>query len=193
MILFSQRVFYWPIRLVTHLLPHQIRVDLQPEDIRPHHRYVIAANHQSMFDPFVVCATLPPDILAQLTPLRFFAHNALFDKFLRHFLFAFGAFPASANNSYIYGLAAAQLFLEHNQSVMIFPEGKRTPHKIRPRSGIEVLAKTPQVEIIPVHIEWRRDRWLWPCYSITVGRSLEATEKLSALQIINRIYRLPTE
>ncbi|HSX02262.1 MAG TPA: lysophospholipid acyltransferase family protein [Candidatus Saccharimonadia bacterium] len=192
-ILLSQRVLYWPIRLITHLLPHRTRVNLQPGDISPDHCYIVAANHQSMFDPFIICVALPPGILAGLAPLRFFAHNALFDKFLRHFLFAFGAFPASANASYIYGLTAAQLFLKHHQSIMIFPEGKRTPHKIRPRSGIEVLAKTPQVKIIPVHIEWCRGRWLWPSYAITVGKPLEAAEKLTALQILNRIYRLPIE
>ena len=187
----NQRLFYQPIRLLTLIIPHHVTVELRADDMAADSRYVIAANHQSMFDPFIICVALPPGIITQLAPFRFFAHNALFDKFLRHFLFAFGAFPASANNFYIYGLAAAQLFLEHKQTVMIFPEGKRTPHKIRPRSGIEVLAKLPQVKIIPVHVEWRRGRWVWPSYSVTVGQPLEKAEKLSSLQILNRIYRLP--
>ena len=151
---------------------------------------MIAANHQSMFDPFVICSALPLRFFPHLAPFRYFAHNALFDKILRPFLFSFGAFPASRNNYYIYGLEAAKTFLSQHQTVMIFPEGRRVPVSTRPRSGVEVLAKNPNVEIIPVHLQWQKNKWGLRSYQLTVGHPLKE-KGLSARQIMNRVYKLP--
>jgi 1-acyl-sn-glycerol-3-phosphate acyltransferase len=186
----NQRLSYWFFRPVMLVSSSRTRQLLSPEELKPGIRYVIAANHQSMIDPFIICYAMSPGMFSKLVPFRYFAHNALFDKILTSTLISLGAFPASRNKHYAYGLKGAEAFLKHNQTTMIFPEGKRTPSRIRPRSGVEVLAKQPNVEIIPVHIQWRKNRLGWRSYQLTIGRPLKE-KNLSARQILNRIYKLP--
>jgi len=189
-IVFNQTASYWFFRPMMAAFAYRTQLLLKPTQLDPSKHYIIAANHQSMIDPFVVCYALSPQLFARLVPFRYFAHNALFDKVLRSILLCLGAFPASRNSRYSYGLEAARLFLQHHQSIVIFPEGRRVVGLTRPRSGIEVLAKDPNVEIIPVHIQWYKNKWHYRSYRIVIGSPL--TEKnLSARQILNRIYKLP--
>ncbi len=192
LIRFNQSFLYWIINAIMLLLPHRARVLVSMDELSLDYRYVITANHQSMADPFIICCSLPRELYMRLVPFRYFAHNGLFDRILQPILFSLGAFPAGRNKQYAYGLTAAQLFMKHGQTVVIFPEGRRVVKPVRPRSGIEVMARQPDVRVIPARIQWHKNRWGWRSYQVTFGQPLKERD-LSAQQILNRIYKLPLE
>jgi 1-acyl-sn-glycerol-3-phosphate acyltransferase len=187
----AQTCAYWLSRGLLQGFPHKTTLLLQPEDLQPGGTYVIAANHQSMADPFAISAALPVSFFSRLGPFRYFTHNGLFDKVLRPILLILGCFPASPNGRYIHGLEAAKLFLSRGQTVVIFPEGRRVVSATRPRSGVEVLAHDPAVVIIPARIQWYKHKGGGRSYRLMIGRPLRHSHKLSAQQILNRIYKLP--
>ncbi len=181
---------YWLAKMGKGFIRHRSRVYLTVADLKGMGPYIIASNHQSMLDAFIISSTLPPAIFFRLGPFRYFAHNGLFDLILTPFLLVMGCFPASRNRRYAYGLEAAQSFLSQGQTLMIFPEGRRTPVSIRPRTGIKVLSEKTAAVIIPARIQWHFHRWGLRSYQLTIGRPLTA-QNLSARQIMNRIYKLP--
>lgn len=189
----AQRLTYWIVRSGLRLVPHNVTVEFEPGDLKPGFRYVLAANHQSMADPFIICSMLPYPIWSRLRTFRFFAHNGLFEPpFLRHALLLLGSFPASNHRRYASGIYAAVNFLSHGQTVVIFPQGRRMAEKGKARSGVKVLAGLPNVAVIPARIEWQRQgRWR-RSFRLVVGRPMYEA-RLSAQQILNRIYQLPAE
>ena len=171
-------------------IPHRVIIQIQPGDLKPGFRYVIAANHQSMFDPFVICACLPYRVWSRLRPFRFMAYNGLFEtQPMRSFLLMMGSFPASAHTQYASGLDASMSFLAQGQTVVIFPQGRRILDKGRARSGVKVLADLPKVAIIPARIEWQRHGRWQRSFRLVVGRPV-LEQNSSAQQILDRIYRL---
>jgi 1-acyl-sn-glycerol-3-phosphate acyltransferase len=165
-----------------------IVVRLKPGDLKPGYRYVIAANHQSRVDPFLICGALPSSAWRRLQPLRFFAYNGLMRYWpLRWALLGLGCFPTKPLGRLPYGLAAAQGFLAAGQSIFIFPEGKRSlPGEERVHHGVEVLATDPNVRVIPVHLQWQKG---WRrSYQLTVGRPLPPSP--TAEEVYDAIYRL---
>lgn len=172
-------------------MPHTILIQLEPGDLRPGSCYVIASNHQSMFDPFIICSALPLPLWLRLRSFRFFAHNGLFESLLtRYTMLALGSFPASSHSRYAYGIEAAVTFLSHGQTVVIFPQGRRMDERGRARSGVKVLADLPNVAVIPARVEWQRHgRWR-RSFRLTIGKPIKE-RGLSAEQILNRIYELP--
>ncbi len=186
-----QLITYGMARLLLRLIPNRITIKIKPGDLKPGFCYVIAANHQSMLDPFVICSCLPYPVWSLLRSFRFMAYNALFKKQpLRSILLSLGSFPASAHTQYASGLNAAMSFLAQGQTVVIFPQGERRPLKGRARTGVRVLADLPKVVVIPARIEWQRQgRWR-RSFTLVVGRpALE--QNSTAQQILDRIYRLP--
>ncbi len=176
-------------RLVLLGVRHRIRVELGPTDLRPEMRYVIAANHQSMVDPFVICSVLPRVLWRELEPFRFFGHNGLFESpLLAQVLLGLGTFPAREHDRYAYGIEAARVFLDHEQTVIIFPQGRRMRDKGEARRGIQVLAELPRVAVIPARIEWRRRNGR-PSFGLTIGKPFDGHGQ-SAQQILDRIYKL---
>jgi 1-acyl-sn-glycerol-3-phosphate acyltransferase len=154
--------------------------------------YIIAANHQSAFDHFMILATLPLSFFRQSAPYRFMTLQSYFKHFgWRVFLILCGAFPARPMHQHIYGLEASQRFLKLGQTVLIFPEGTRTyPRKAPARSGVTVLAQMQNVMVIPARIQWyKRSRWNRSC-TVSLGTSFKA-DTMDAEEILDRIYALP--
>jgi 1-acyl-sn-glycerol-3-phosphate acyltransferase len=144
-----------------------------------------------MLDPFVMCIALPKPVWQQLRPYRYFAHNGLFENsLLRHLLLAAGGFPSRRHPRHVSGLDAATSFLANEQTVMIFPEGRRTQQKGSARSGVSVLSSLPKVGVIPVRIEWRKGRFGRRSFQLVVGRPIHESG-LSADAVMDHIYALP--
>ncbi|HSX01612.1 MAG TPA: lysophospholipid acyltransferase family protein [Candidatus Saccharimonas sp.] len=171
-------------------MPHRITTLLQPGDLKPGVSYVIAANHESIIDPFVICSVLSPALWRRLRSFRFFAYNGLFRPYwLRMALLALGCFPAREHQRYVYGLDAAASFIARGQTVVIFPQGKRTLGRGRAHRGVEVLARMANVRVIPAHIEWQKlGKWRRG-FRLTIGQPLDGRAR-SADQLLDAIYGL---
>ena len=112
---------------------------------------ILAANHESYLDPPLIGMLFP-------NPIRFIAGDWLFEvPILRTLIPALGAVPVSPQNK---NLAASLLrdtmgFINNGYSVLIFPEGERTPDgKLLPlEGGTALIASKTQAPIIPVWVD----------------------------------------
>src|ERR671932_1512381 len=80
---------------------------------------ILAANHRSFLDPFVIGVCVR-------RPVYFVAKKELFDKRLQGwFLNCLGAFPIRRGESDEESTRTALALLERGEAVVIFPEGTR--------------------------------------------------------------------
>lgn len=117
--------------------------------------HVLYANHQSQLDPLLLCVSLPPKAIFKLIPYRFFVANAYFSNpLMASLLGLMGGFPAHPHSTKPFGLDHARYLINTNQTVVIFPQGKRTTERIA-KPGISALAMEPNVRLMPMHIDWK--------------------------------------
>jgi glycerol-3-phosphate dehydrogenase (NAD(P)+) len=110
---------------------------------------IIAANHRSFFDPFLI-GTMTR------RPIYYVAKRELFEltPVLSWLLSALGAFPVSRGQGDQDTIRTAKELLARGELVLIFPEG----HRIRPgglevpRRGVGRLALETGVSVIPVSV-----------------------------------------
>jgi 1-acyl-sn-glycerol-3-phosphate acyltransferase len=118
------------------------------EKLKPDTAYVIASNHASYADTPVVLATLPVE-------LRFFAKKGLFSiPFLGWHLARAGHLPVArgdARASLKSMMDGARMIRERKLSVILFPEGGRSEHSLRPFiEGAAFMAIKAGIPIVPV-------------------------------------------
>ena len=185
-----QAVATGPVRLLTHALRQSLDLQLQTSDLKPEVTYVIIANHQSMLDPFMIMGSLSRPLWQRITPCRFFAHSGLFrNPIKRIILMGLGCFPTRARGNLAYGLPAAEQLLAQNESVLIFPQGRRTRNQSELKPGIAHLASLPGVMLIPVRLEWTKRAGI-PRLNLVVGRPFSAAGN-TAPEIMEHVYTLP--
>jgi len=157
---------------------------------------LLAANHRSFSDPFMIGLCLR-------RPLRFVAKVELFDKRWKAWLLlALGAFPIRRGESDDQAMETARVILERGGAVGIFPEGTRTrPGPLgEPRRGVGRLALETGAPIVPIAIMGTEDirrGWLIRPRRVTVrcGRALTYPRPLDreprhglAQEIANRVW-----
>jgi glycerol-3-phosphate dehydrogenase (NAD(P)+) len=155
-----QPILYWLARAVLqpffHLYFRLSRIGR--EHVPADGPFIVAANHRSFLDPFVI-ATIAR------RPLYYVAKRELFEKRWQGWLLnALGAFPVDRGNSDAEMLETARTILARGDSVLIFPEGTRIrPGALgRPRRGVGRLALETGVPVLPVAVigtEDVRRRW----------------------------------
>jgi 1-acyl-sn-glycerol-3-phosphate acyltransferase len=109
---------------------------------------IIASNHRSFLDPFVIGACAK-------RPLYFVAKTELFKRpWQAWILNALGAFPVDRGNGDEATIATALAILQRGDIVLIFPEGTRIrPGTLgTPKRGVGRLALEAGVPVIPVAI-----------------------------------------
>jgi glycerol-3-phosphate dehydrogenase (NAD(P)+) len=191
-----QPLVYWLVRAVLqpffHLYFRLSRIGREhvPDD----GPYIVAANHRSFLDPFVI-ATIAR------RPLYYVAKRELFEKRWQGWLLnALGAFPVDRGTGDEEMLKTARAILARGDSVLIFPEGTRIrPGSLgRPRRGVGRLALETGVPVVPVAVigtENVRRKWRIRPHKvrIRIGRpltfpSVETPSPELAAAVTDRIW-----
>jgi len=124
------------------------------ERIAPGSSYVIVANHLSFMDIPVILAHMPVEI-------RFLAKRSLFKvPFIGYHLRRAGHLPVEREDvraSLKTMAEAAQMIRNRGISVLIFPEGGRSPHEMREfREGAAYIAIKAGAPAVPVGLDGTR-------------------------------------
>jgi len=147
--------------------------------------FLLAANHTSFLDPFLIVAAAPSTVSGRLYSIGWQAYfrGALMQWVAR----VARVIPVGLEASLVSALQAAALVLRQGQGLLVFPEGQRSVDGIfKPfRPGIGILACELSVPVIPIWIEgtfraWPVGAWLPRPYpvSLAVGRPLIVTREL---------------
>ncbi|MBN9624572.1 MAG: 1-acyl-sn-glycerol-3-phosphate acyltransferase, partial [Actinobacteria bacterium] len=111
---------------------------------------IVAANHRSFLDPFVVGACLPFK-----RPMNYVAKVELFQKPLQAwFLSRLGAFPIRRGESDADSMETARMVVERGGTLCIFPEGTRirSGSLANPKRGVGRLALQTGAPVLPTAV-----------------------------------------
>ena len=115
--------------------------------------YVLAANHVSNFDPWVLGMPLYPRRW-----LRFMGKSELFNPVLGPFLHAGGAFPVHRGRGDVEAIRTAVQLVREGGVVVMFPEGTRQKkglrkkYEARPHVGAARIALEAEAPLVPAAI-----------------------------------------
>ena len=115
--------------------------------------FVLAANHNSNFDPWVLGLPLFPRRF-----LRFMGKSELFFTPLKQFIVACGAFPVRRGERDLEAIATAVELCREGHIVVMFPEGTRRQkglrkkYEARAHSGAARIALESGVPLVPAGI-----------------------------------------
>jgi 1-acyl-sn-glycerol-3-phosphate acyltransferase len=179
-----RQAIYWLSRPVIGVYGRMLKLDTHHHEPLPKGAKIIAANHPSTSDPFLVS-------LIAREPARMLVINHAFDvPLFGAYLRASGHISVAPENGR-QAFEAAERHLRNGGSLILFPEGQLSPREggfQEPRTGLARLAMMTGVPVIPVgislsprglwHIEsdvgdqWVASRYaLRGPYGVTVGRS----------------------
>ena len=140
---------YWPVRAVLQpFLQVYFRLRRGGRHHVPGGGVLLASNHRSFLDPFVIGCCVP-------RPIYFVAKQELFENRLAGwFLNCLGAFPVQRGESDTQSTATALALLARGEAVVIFPEGTR--HRSGPlhppKRGVGRLALESGAPVVPVAV-----------------------------------------
>jgi 1-acyl-sn-glycerol-3-phosphate acyltransferase len=149
----TSRVLYYVVR--AFLVPIMLVYFRLQRSGREHARFkgglIVASNHRSFLDPFVIGAFLP-----WRRRLQFVAKVELFEKRWQGWaLSRLGAFPIRRGQSDEAAIDTARLIVDRGGTVVIFPEGTRhrTGSLGRPKRGVGRLALETGAPVLPIAVQ----------------------------------------
>ena len=120
-------------------------------------KYLLVCNHQSRLDPAAALAAFPIKELVKILPIRFMTARGIYYSPLYLFLALFGSFPTRKRSKKYHAVDKAISLLRRGESVIIFPEGKRTLPGLAPHSGVSRIIdgyNGNDLDIIIIRINW---------------------------------------
>ncbi len=110
---------------------------------------ILAANHRSFFDPFII-GTMTRRPVYYVAKKELFAYHPILSWLLN----ALGAFPVDRGNGDQDTIETAKAILDRGEIVLMFPEGTRTrPGSLgKPRRGVGRLALETGAPVVPIAI-----------------------------------------
>ncbi|HEX3432920.1 MAG TPA: lysophospholipid acyltransferase family protein [Solirubrobacteraceae bacterium] len=141
---------YWTLRsiLVPTFLVYLRMQRIGREHLPKHGPLLLASNHRSFLDPFVI------GMLVR-RPVYYMAKRELFEKRWQAWILnALGAFPVDRGHGDAAAMDTARAILQRGDCVVVFPEGTRVRRgPLRsPRRGIGRLALETGVPVAPVAV-----------------------------------------
>ena len=112
---------------------------------------IVASNHRSFLDPFVIGAMLP-----WRRRMQFVAKVELFEKRWQGWVLSrLGAFPIRRGQADETAMETARMIVERGGTVIIFPEGTRIRRGAlgRPKRGVGRLALETGAAVLPVAVQ----------------------------------------
>ena len=131
---------------VFHIYFRYVRIGR--EHIPKHGPVIVASNHRSFLDPFVI-ATMAR------RPMYYVAKKELFsNRIVAWFLVQLGAFPVDRGAGDAEMITTATMILERGDILLMFPEGTRIrPGSLgEPRRGVGRLALESGAPVVPVAV-----------------------------------------
>jgi glycerol-3-phosphate dehydrogenase (NAD(P)+) len=143
-------IAYWLVRGILQPFFHvYFRLSrIGREHIPAEGPVILASNHRSFLDPFVIA------VMAR-RPIYFVAKKELFvNRPIAWLLGALGAFPIDRHGGDEGAMATAKTILERGDGVLIFPEGTRIrPGALgRPKRGVGRLALESGAPVVPIAV-----------------------------------------
>jgi 1-acyl-sn-glycerol-3-phosphate acyltransferase len=129
--------FFFPIKVVGR------------ENLPPRGSFIIATNHISNLDPFVVG-------LASRRKLSYIAKEELFrNKFQGFILSQWGAFPVKRESSDFRAMREILRRLKEGSSIVVFPEGTRAQEGVERsiQEGVSFIAAKSGVLVVPAYVQ----------------------------------------
>lgn len=130
------------------------RLDNFPEVPESGGPLLICVNHQSNLDPMLMGVVCP-------FPINYLAKKSLFNLGVMRWFFTWNDCIAIDRSSGISGIKGTLKRLKKGESVLVFPEGTRSPdgelQKIK--QGFCTLARRTSCPILPAGIAGSRDAW----------------------------------
>ena len=112
---------------------------------------IVAANHRSFLDPFLIGASLP-----WCRPMNYVAKVELFEKRWQGWILSrLGALPIRRGESDEEAMRTARMVVERGGTICIFPEGTRirTGSLATPKRGVGRLALQTGAPVVPVAVQ----------------------------------------
>jgi 1-acyl-sn-glycerol-3-phosphate acyltransferase len=143
------KAVYWTVRaFLQPALLLYFRIRRTGREHIPAGEVILAANHRSFLDPFVIG-------LCARRPIYFVAKQELFqNRFIAWLLNCLGAFPVRRGESDEESVRTALTLLGRGDAVVIFPEGTRNrsgPLR-HPKRGVGRLALESGAPVVPVAV-----------------------------------------
>lgn len=114
---------------------------------------VVAANHVSALDPFLVARALPPGRF-----LQFMAKKELFVPLVGDVIRAGGSFPVDRSGNDLGAVRTSLRILKADGTVGIFPQGTRGGGELH--GGAALIAAKGRAPILPAGISREGKRWI---------------------------------